>query len=69
MAKVVLDVPAEKIQPFIKLILKLNLDKHAIASAQNNNNQTQMQEKFFKKLSSKFLLFDGEFFNNELEIE
>jgi len=69
MAKVVLEVPTEKMQPFLQLVANLGLDKHAIASKHSDDSQLTTERNFFKKLSSKFLLFDWEYFNNELEFE
>ncbi|MFX5747567.1 hypothetical protein ABTE19_21830, partial [Acinetobacter baumannii] len=65
----VLEVPTEKMKAFLQLIMNLGLDKHAIASKQNDDNQLTVKKNFFKRLSSKFLLFDWEYFNNELEFE
>jgi hypothetical protein len=74
MATVILDVPSEKIKPFIQLVMDLGLEKHAIASGFYTNkpqqkNSAKDEYKFLKNLSSKFLLFDWEFFSNELEFE
>jgi hypothetical protein len=64
MAKVILDIPKEKMASFLNLIVSLGIDKHAIAS----HPSTISKKKRIPSLS-KFLLFDWEFFNNELEFE
>ena len=70
MTKVIVEVPTEKMQPFLHLVMTLGLDKHAIASSYTEQKkQAKKSPDFFRKISSKFLLFDWEFFNNELEFE
>ncbi|MBS1626358.1 MAG: hypothetical protein JSR09_03185 [Bacteroidetes bacterium] len=69
MTKVVLEIPTEKVQPFLHLVVKLGLDKHAIASKQNDEIVYGKPDVFLKKLRTKYLKFDWEYFNNELEFE
>ena len=71
MARVILDVPTEKMQPFLKAILNLGLDHHAIHSdhARRHNQPLSERKNFLKHFSGPFLLFDWEFFSNELEYE
>jgi hypothetical protein len=73
MARVILEVPTEKMQPFLQLITKLGLEKHAIASGYDSNEikRSTGLKKYqpFKLFAEKFLLFDWEFFSNELEFE
>jgi hypothetical protein len=71
MARVVLDIPTEKIPGFIQLILKLGIDKHAISSSLSEKKDFPKTKisKPFRLFSQKFLLFDWEFFSNELEFE
>ena len=71
MARVILDVPHDKIQPFLKAILHLGIDRHAISSGLNQKNTVTFLTKknILRHLSDNFLLFDWEFFSNELEYE
>lgn len=70
MARVILDVPNDKMQPFLKAILNLGLDRHAISSDTPKSRLLSAQNrKILKHLSGSFLLFDWEFFSNELEYE
>lgn len=64
MAKVILDIPKDKMASFLNLIVSLGIDKHAITS-----NPSPVPKKKILPSISKFLLFDWEFFNNELEFE
>lgn len=68
MAKVILDIPSEKMSGFLQAILTLGIDKHAIASNYYASFPKQ-KPNFLKNLSKGILLFDWEFFNNELEFE
>ena len=71
MARVILDVPNEKMQPFLQAILNLGLERHAISSS--NAHQARVSERKrrrgLRQLISTYLLFDWEFFSNELEYE
>lgn len=71
MARVILDVPNDKIQPFLKAILNLGLDRHAISSNESRRRglTSRHRKNILKRLSGSFLLFDWEFFSNELEYE
>lgn len=75
MARVILDVPTEKMQSFIQLIMKLGIDKHSIASQQQPDKHSSLRTssskpgKRVRLFRDKFLLFDWEFFSNELEFE
>ncbi|GAC1394955.1 MAG: hypothetical protein NVSMB63_14250 [Sediminibacterium sp.] len=71
MARVILDVPTEKMKSFIRAVLRLGIDRHAISS-------THLPQKFprekrrgisLKRIASSYILFDWEFFSNELEYE
>lgn len=68
MVKVVLDVPNEKMSSFLQAILSLGINEHAIASKSFASIPKQ-KNPFLKNLSKGILLFDWEFFNNELEFE
>ncbi|MBY0347889.1 MAG: hypothetical protein GTN67_12965 [Hydrotalea flava] len=72
MARVIVDVPSEKVQPFIELILQMGLDKHTIASDLTeiqNDTEATLVPKPLCLFKEKYLLFDWEFFSNELEFE
>lgn len=76
MTKVILDVPTDKMHSFIKLVLKLGIDKHTISSGNQQikvgvgtETITNPPRNANKKRFSSFLLFDWEFFSNELEYE
>lgn len=66
MAKVILDVPTDKMQSFIKAVLRLGIDSRAINA---NGRKKRRLSDSLKKISSSFILFDWEFFSNELEYE
>lgn len=76
MTKVILDVPTDKMHSFIKLVLKLGIDKHTISSG---NRQVELMDNTTatptrslnggRKPFPALLLFDWEFFSNELEYE
>ncbi|RXK85622.1 hypothetical protein [Filimonas effusa] len=72
MTKVILEVPAEKMRSFIQLVLSLGIEKHAISShARNSDGEARLliKRRPFRKRFPSFLLFDWEFFSNELEYE
>jgi len=71
MARVILDVPNDKMKPFLKAILNLGLDRHAISSNESRRRSlsSRTRKNILKHLSGSFLLFDWEFFSNELEYE
>jgi hypothetical protein len=68
MATVILDIPSEKMRGFMQMVLNLGIEKHAIRS-NANMNRTKDFLSTQRKLANDFLLFDWEFFNNELEFE
>jgi hypothetical protein len=68
MARIVLDIPNEKMQPFLSFIVGLGIDKHSISS--NGSTEVKADSKqFIQRMKEKFILFDWEFFSNELEFE
>lgn len=71
MARVILEVPNEKMQSFLQAILHLGLDRHAISSSSSRKSPfTQRRRKDITRYPvSRYLLFDWEFFSNELEYE
>jgi len=72
MARVILDVPSEKMKSFIQLLSNLGLDQHSITSGFDSAEVKKSMFKKYKPLHNfrqQFLLFDWEFFSNELEFE
>jgi hypothetical protein len=69
MAKVVLDVPAEKMQSFLNAVLNLGIDRRSIQSGNGHNTDLVIQRSLLHRIATSFILFDWEFFSNELEYE
>ena len=71
MARVSLDVPTEKMQSFIQAVLNLGIDTRNMINHQYKKNflRKKSLRNSLKKISSSFILFDWEFFSNELEYE
>lgn len=67
MARITLDIPADKMNSFLQMILQLGIDKSVINA--RYTSQKPRTKKLFSKFHNKFLLFDWEFYNNELEFE
>lgn len=73
MARVILDVPSEKMGSFIRAIMQLGIDKHAISSEREVAESARPEResifsgKRFKNFTSK--LFDWDRNRNELEFE
>lgn len=71
MARITLDIPTDKMQSFAQAILNLGIDSRSIISKQFK--KTLLQKKrlsnSLRKISSSFILFDWEYFSNELEYE
>lgn len=65
MARIILEIPDEKLRPFLETIVHLGIDKHAIASKINEQKTLKKLIKF----PSQLLLNGWEFFSNELEYE
>jgi hypothetical protein len=64
MIKVILDIPNEKLHAFLQMLAQLGIDKHSVASHAGPAFRSTKQ-----LTPQKFLLFDWEFFYNELEFE
>ncbi|MCA6447634.1 MAG: hypothetical protein ACRC0I_10535 [Sediminibacterium sp.] len=70
MTRVILDVPKDKMQPFIKAILDIGITGHAIsAMPPTKNTATVSLSNILKQISQSYILFDWEFYSNELEYE
>lgn len=71
MARVVLDIPSEKMPSFLKALLSLGIDPQLMAVNRLGNAFMRKRRiaNSLKKISASFILFDWEFFSNELEYE
>jgi hypothetical protein len=73
MARVILDVPSEKMGSFIRMIMQLGIDKHSISSEREVTETARPErEKFFSRknfASFTSKLFDWDRNRNELEFE
>ncbi len=70
MARVTLDIPTDKMSSFAQAIINLGINSRSIISKQLKKSfLTYKRIANLKKSSSRFLLFDWEFFSNELEYE
>ena len=71
MAIISIDVPNDKMKSFVQAILRLGIDARGIMY--KRHRRTLLQKKkmanSLQKISSSFILFDWEFFSNELEYE
>lgn len=65
MARIILDIPDEKVKPFLQTIINLGLQNYIISST---INKRQLLKKLIK-FPSQMQLTDWEFFSNELEYE
>jgi len=71
MAKIVLDIPKSKMRSFVKALVHLGIDGHDIQRLPSGKTQHPYGSLplSLKKISTSFILFDWEFFSNELEYE
>ena len=69
MAKIVLDIPESKMRSFVKALVKLGIDDRLMMNPLKRRKPDHGQVLSLKKISSSFILFDWEFFSNELEYE
>jgi hypothetical protein len=72
MATVILDVPSEKIQSFVSMILQLGIDKHRITSnaydfETTTSKPAEKASTDFSSLRQRY--WDWEIHMNELEFE
>jgi len=71
MATVILDVPNEKIQSFVSMILQLGIDKHRITSNafsyNEPDNSIEKQIENYKTYRPRY--WDWDVHKNELEFE
>jgi hypothetical protein len=64
MATIILDVPSEKIRPFVKMVLALGLDKHRISSGIKTSKDNKRSSDTFFSSS-----YSWDLNKNELEFE
>ena len=71
MTRVIVDIPDNKLQSFIKAVSVLGIDSQIITSKRSKKIFVRQRRiaKSLKRISSSFILFDWEFFSNELEYE
>lgn len=68
MARVILDVPNDKMQSFLQAILSLGLDRHSISSGKGNVRSRRVRRRNHT-ITPGMMLTNWEFFSNELEYE
>ncbi len=70
MARVILEVPRDKMQSFLQAVLEIGIDQHAIESEYPGLTLAKPGRPFpHHDPAESFILFDWEFFINELEYE
>ena len=71
MAIVRVDVPTDKMHSFVQAILRLGIDARSIMYKRHRRTLLQKKKLAYslQKISSSFILFDWEYFSNELEYE
>ena len=69
MARVTLDIPTDKMSSFAQAIINLGIDSRSIISKQLKKTFLNYKRLANRKKPSRFILFDWEFFSNELEYE
>jgi hypothetical protein len=71
MTRVILDVPSNKMKPFLQAVTNLGIEKDTMQLREISRRHNQNRGTLFTihKISSSFILFDWEFFSNELEYE
>jgi len=71
MPRVVIDIPSDKMQSFISAISPLGIGGSIRTYKYNEKRRFNPKSSLnhLKRISSSFILFDWEFFSNELEYE
>lgn len=64
-----MDIPTEKMRSFVRLLRELGIDRPALRRDHAKTSLQPREKNFLKKLYRSYLLFDWEFFSNELEFE
>lgn len=70
-AKISLNVPAEKMNSFVQAIVGLGIDAQGVIKKRYKKSLLSKKKiaSSLKKISNSFILFDWEYFSNELEYE
>ncbi len=71
MTRIILDIPSEKVNPFIKIIRQLGIEKNAIISSLSGQDSPERarRRKMFRSFTDKLPSIGWDFFSNELEFE
>ena len=71
MTKVILEVPTDKMQAFLSAVLGLGITTRVVSSGEKDalKHSTRRRRRSQTHKFPSFLLFDWEFFSNELEYE
>jgi hypothetical protein len=71
MTRVILEVPTDKVKPFLHAVKNLGINRNSIQLKEVKRRQHQNRGTLFMlhKISTSFILFDWEYFSNELEYE
>lgn len=71
MAKISVDVPAEKMNSFVQAVISLGIDARGVIKKRYKKSLLQKKKiaNALKKISHSFILFEWEYFSNELEYE
>lgn len=71
MAKISLNVPAEKMNSFVQAIVGLGIDAKGVIKKRYKKSVLHKKKiaSSLKRISNSFILFDWEYFSNELEYE
>lgn len=71
MTRLIVEVPSEKIRLFRRILLRMGIASHTVhdRSSRKPLIRRRMITQTLHKISSSFILFDWEFFSNELEYE
>ncbi|MDE3252021.1 MAG: hypothetical protein KGO92_04395 [Bacteroidota bacterium] len=72
MARLILDIPMDKMQLLLKALTDLGIDVRPLHLQNRQASLSVRKKRLYRtlhKISSSFILFDWEFFSNELEYE
>jgi hypothetical protein len=71
MPKLITGIPADKMQSFARPVSPSGFDEVSVVSRRlrKRNGNFQPSIPHLKRIASSFILFDWEFFSNELEYE
>lgn len=71
MAKISINVPQEKMNSFVQAVINLGIDARGVIKKRYKKSLLQKKKiaSSLKKISQSFILFEWEYFSNELEYE